>query len=193
MDTETVEKHLSVKVIKRDFDSFTVEHQKELLKNYNLIIRDFVKPQKEIISLKDYLKSFENLTKERRKIYFWGIPIRLSNQQYMLLSLLLYEQEISQSDFDDLVKNNIRKTINDFNRKFKKVIKDFAKSHDCTFYDKKTKTFTQLYESAFKDLIAYKSDYDKGYKLLTNYSLEKKKQKLLTKPVQLELSFPQFI
>lgn len=109
MDIETVEKHLSVKVIKRDFDSFTVEHQKELLKNYNLIIRDFVKPQKEIISLKDYLKLFENLTKERRKIYFWGIPIRLSKQQYMLLSLLLYEQEIMQSDFNEIIKNDIKK------------------------------------------------------------------------------------
>ena len=174
MVTDILEKQCKVKLIKRNFDSYTLEHQEELSNNYNLIIRDFAKPQKEIYSIKDYLKSFKNIKKDQRKISFWGIPIQLSKQQYMLLSILLYEQEISPSDFDDLVKNNIKKTVYEFNRKFKNTVKNFAKSHNSVFYDKENETYTKLYKSAFKDLIAYKSVYGKGYKLLTNYILEEK-------------------
>ena len=120
MNTDISTKQLKVKLIKRNFDTFTVEHKSELLANYQLIIRDFVKPSKEVNSAKDYLKCFKNSPKERRKIYFWKIPIQLSKQQYMLLSILLYEQEIIQSDFNELIKNDIKKTVSDFNRKIKK-------------------------------------------------------------------------
>lgn len=174
MVTNILEKQHKVKLIKRNFDTFTAEHKKELLTNYKLIIRDFAKPQKEIKSVKDYLKFFKNLAKERKKIYFWKVPVQLSKQQYMLLSVLLYEQEIIQSDFDELIKNDIKKTVSDFNRKLKNEIKKFAQTHKCVFYDKENDVFTGLYKSAFKDLITYKSDYGKGYKLLTNYILEQK-------------------
>lgn len=181
MNTDISTKQLKVKLIKRNFDTFTVEHKSELLANYQLIIRDFVKPSKEVNSAKDYLKCFKNSPKERRKIYFWKIPIQLSKQQYMLLSILLYEQEIIQSDFNELIKNDIKKTVSDFNRKIKKEIKKFAQKHKCVFYDKESDIFTDLYKPAFKDLIAYKSDNNKGYKLHTNYILERKEPILSTK------------
>lgn len=181
MNSDISTKQLKVKLIKRNFDTFTVEHKNELLANYQLIIRDFVKPSKDVNSAKDYLNCFKNLSKERRKIYFWEIPVHLSKQQYMLLSILLYEQEIIQSDFKELIKNDIKKTVSDFNRKIKNEIKKFAQKDKCIFYDKENDIFTDLYKPAFKDLITYKSDNNKGYKLLTNYILEKKETVLSNK------------
>lgn len=156
-----MENKIPFKYIRKSVDFCTEETLKSLINQYPLIISDFKKPNSDNMPFKAYLKSFEKISKQKRKIIFYGYPIQLSKQQYMLISILLYEQIIIEADFYQIIKNNLKKTISDLKRKIKKEI---------TNKQNKDEQFVFNFEEKFKTLISYKKDDSfNQYTIITNF------------------------
>lgn len=124
-----------VKVLKTSYERCVPERLDKLKTEYDLIIRSIKMPAKEIDSYGDYAKVFEDLSQEKRTVYFYSIPVKLSKTQFAILFLLLRESGLQESDYKEIVdklnrKNNkkaltsnFKSFITRFKSKFKKNIK----------------------------------------------------------------------
>lgn len=176
-----MKKNLAAKIINKAFDLYSQEAQEKMKQEYNLIIRDFKKTKRSIDTLSDYLSWFKNLKKADKKIIFWGVPIPLSEKQFIILRILLEEKQIIEREFNTLIfnesrckrpktkqKDDIKKSVRDFKRKVSESIEKFSKENDCYFKDKSEEEFKKI----FKELIRYEAGNSYyGYTLLTNFSI----------------------
>lgn len=123
-----------VKVLKTSYERCVPERLDKLKTEYDLIIRSVKMPAKEIDSFGDYAIAFKDLSQEKRTVYFYSIPIRLSKTQFTALFLLLKEGCYQESDYKEIVdklnRNNKKKSLTSnfksfitrFKSKFKKSI-----------------------------------------------------------------------
>jgi len=161
-------KELKAIAINKRFSSYTVEEQNDMLNNYTVIIRDFNrKPPDKIDDYNEYKKCFKYIKRMDRIMYLHGVLLRLTAKEHFWIRILLRERSVDEEEFISVTfrpnkcknpkckkKEDIKKSIADFKRRFWKQISEYSKNNKCYFSDSENPK--EIFKKAFKQLICYK-------------------------------------
>lgn len=131
-----------------------------------------------------YAKIIKKLDAKQKTILFYGVPIRLSPQQYYVLYLLLINGYIDSSYYAFLsnlrsnkkmkkssINGNLRSFMSDFKNKLLKIIEKYKEENKCYFSDM-TKNEINPY---VENLVCYEKYFD-DYIIKTQYKIKQKER-----------------
>lgn len=175
---------LCARILHKPYQDYCLT-KKEQLRAKNCLWICYRKPSQNANKLYSYYAEIiKHLKAKNRTIIFYGVPIRLSKQQFYVLWLLLATGDIKYSDYAELsyacngkkmkksaVNTNLKCFMSDFYKKIFNKITEYKERHKCYFTDMSEDTIQKF----VKDFLHYES-YCDGYIIKINCPLVYKKR-----------------
>lgn len=167
----------SVKLLRKAFNKYPKDVQKQMKKDYALIIRDIRQPKNCQETYKCYVPVIEELSPKDRTILYYGVSIRLSQKQFASLYLALIEGVVEDIAYTELqfsskkpAEKNYESNLKSFVSKLHNKILEQITKQKSEYFSGKSEKFIK---KAVKSLIFYKKDYMNTYALHSNFTVFK--------------------
>lgn len=166
------------KFIRKPYDDYCFATQKQLKTEQCLQLTYIGKPKDDNKIYSYYAGKIKKLNAKYRTILFYGVPIKLSKQQFYVLYILITDGNIRSDDYAELsetlygkimkqnaVDGNLKSFISDFILKIDNTI---TRCRDNTYFKDMPK---EQIKHIIKMLISYEKSF-RGYIIKTSYKLE---------------------